>query len=129
MITACVWTVEVQTLQKREIIMPYIDETSRKILDRSIDDLANIITNHSELNNEDVVTVLGDLNYCMTRLIGQVMGSTSYAKIAMITGVVENVKQEFYRRVAVPYEEEKIVQNGDIKEYKNRHLTGKNRVV
>jgi hypothetical protein len=47
----------------------------------------------------------------------------------MITGVVENVKQEFYRRVAVPYEEEKIVQNGDIKEYKNRHLTGKNRVV
>jgi hypothetical protein len=110
-------------------IMPYIDETSRKILDRSIDDLANIITNHSEFDNEDLVTVLGDLNYCMTRLIGQVMGSTSYAKIAMITGVVENVKQEFYRRVAVPYEEEKIVQNGDIKEYKNRHLTGKNRLV
>lgn len=109
--------------------MPYIDEKSRKILDRSIDDLANIITNHSELGNEDVVTVLGDLNYCMTRLIGQVMGSTSYAKIAMITGVVENVKQEFYRRVAVPYEEEKIVMNGDIKEYKNRHLTGKNRVI
>jgi len=109
--------------------MPYIDETSRKILDRSIDDLANIITNHSELCNEDVVTVLGDLNYCMSRLIGQVMGNTSYAKVAMITGVLENVKQEFYRRVAVPYEEEKIVQNGDIKEYKNRHLTGKNRTV
>jgi hypothetical protein len=110
-------------------VMPYIDETSRKILDRSIDDLANIITNHSDFDNQDLVTVLGDLNYCMTRLIGQVMGSTSYAKIAMITGVLENVKQEFYRRVAVPYEEEKIVQNGDIKEYKNRHLTGKNRVV
>lgn len=109
--------------------MPYIDETNRKILDRSIDDLANIITNHSDFDNEDLVTVLGDLNYCMTRLIGQVMGSTSYAKIAMITGVVENVKQEFYRRVAVPYEEEKIVMNGDIKEYKNRHLTGKNCTV
>jgi hypothetical protein len=115
--------------RRKGYVMPYIDEKSRKILDRSIDDLANIITNHSELGNEDVVTVLGDLNYCMTRLIGQVMGSTSYAKIAMITGVVENVKQEFYRRVAVPYEEEKIVMNGDIKEYKNRHLTGKNRVI
>jgi hypothetical protein len=109
--------------------MPYIDETSRKILDRSIDDLANIITNHSELGNEDVVTVLGDLNYCISRLIGIVTGNTSYAKVAMITGVLENVKQEFYRRVAVPYEEEKIVMNGDIKEYKNRHLTGKNRLV
>lgn len=109
--------------------MPYIDETSRKILDRSIDDLANIITNHSEFDNADLVTVLGDLNYCISRLIGQVMGDTSYAKIAMLTGVLENVKQEFYRRVAVPYEEEKIVQNGDIKEYKNRHLTGKNRTV
>jgi len=34
------------------------------------------------------------------------MGNTSYAKVAMLTGVLENVKQEFYRRVAVPYEEE-----------------------
>ena len=109
--------------------MPYIDETSRKVLDRSINDLANIITNHSEFDNADLVSVLGDLNYCMSRLIGQVMGNTSYAKVAMITGVLENVKQEFYRRVAVPYEEEKIVMHGDIKEYKNRHLTGKNSPV
>ena len=109
--------------------MPYIDENSRKVLDRYIDDLADVITNFSELDNEKVMLVLGDLNYCMSRLIGQVMGDTSYAKVAMLTGVLENVKQEFYRRVAVPYEEEKIVQNGDIKEYKNRHLTGKNRTV
>lgn len=109
--------------------MPYIDETSRKVLDRYIDDLADAITNCSELDNENVMTVLGDMNYCVSRLIGQVMGDTSYAKVAMLTGVLENVKQEFYRRVAVPYEEEKIVQNGDIKEYKNRHLTGKNRTV
>ena len=109
--------------------MPYIDETSRKVLDGAIDDLANTITNFSELENEDLVTILGDLNYCMSRLIGQVMGNTSYSKVAMITGVLENVKQEFYRRVAVPYEEEKLVMNGDIKEYKNRHLTGKNRRI
>ncbi len=109
--------------------MPYIDENSRKVLDRYIDDLADVITNFSELDNEKVMGVLGDLNYCISRLVGIVTGDTSYAKVAMITGVLENVKQEFYRRVAVPYEEEKIVQNGDIKEYKNRHLTGKNRLV
>ena len=109
--------------------MPYIDEKSRKVLDGAIDDLANIITNFSELDNDNLMVVLGDLNYCITRLIGITTGNTSYAKIAMITGVLENVKQEFYRRVAVPYEEEKLVMNGDIKEYKNRHLTGKNRTV
>lgn len=109
--------------------MPYIDEKSRNILNQSIDDLANIITNHGQLDNENVMVVLGDLNYCISRLVGIVTGDTSYAKVAMITGVLENVKQEFYRRVAVPYEEEKIVMNGDIKEYKNRHLTGKNRRI
>lgn len=107
--------------------MPYIDETSRKVLDRYIDDLSDVITNHSELDNDNVMTVLGDLNYCISRLIGQVMGNTSYAKVAMLTGVLENIKQEFYRRVAVPYEEEKIVVNGDIREYKNKHLTGRKR--
>ena len=45
------------------------------------------------------------------------MGQPSYSKIAMITGVVENIKQEFYRRVAEPYENIKIRSNGDIKEY------------
>ena len=60
----------------------------------------------------------GDLNYCISTLIGMVMDKPSYSKIAMITGVLENVKQEFYRRVGAPYEENKIVQNGDIKEYR-----------
>jgi hypothetical protein len=36
----------------------------------------------------------------------------------MITGVLENVKQEFYRRIATAYEEKKIIENGDIKEYR-----------
>jgi hypothetical protein len=35
-----------------------------------------------------------------------------------MTGVLENIKQEFYRRAAAPYEDRKINQNGDVKEYK-----------
>ena len=46
------------------------------------------------------------------------MGTPTYPKIAMVTGVLENIKQEYYRRVAEPYEDMKIRQNGDIKEYK-----------
>jgi hypothetical protein len=45
-------------------------------------------------------------------------GTINYNKIAMITGVLENVKQEFYRRAASQYEDKKILTNGDIKVYK-----------
>jgi hypothetical protein len=46
------------------------------------------------------------------------MGDVSYGKIAMATGVLENIKQELYRRIAVKYEDSKILANGDIPEYK-----------
>jgi hypothetical protein len=46
------------------------------------------------------------------------MGEISYSKIAIMTGILENIKQEFYRRAAAPYEDRKISQNGDVKEYK-----------
>jgi hypothetical protein len=46
------------------------------------------------------------------------MGDVSYSKVAMITGVLENIKQEFYRRIASFYEDKKILENGDIREYK-----------
>ena len=47
------------------------------------------------------------------------MGKPNYAKLAIITGVLENIKQEFYRRVASPYEDLKAKQNGDVEEYLN----------
>jgi hypothetical protein len=46
------------------------------------------------------------------------MKNISYKNIAMATGVLENIKQELYRRIAAPYEDRKVLENGDIKEYK-----------
>ena len=40
-----------------------------------------------------------------------------YGMIAHLTGVLENVKQEFYRRIAGPYEDEAITRNGDLPRY------------
>jgi hypothetical protein len=96
--------------------MPYIKQDNRIILDRYINDLSEAISDkHS---NEDIVKVIGDLNYTITRLCAKLVGKdVSYTKIGIITGVLENVKQEFYRRIAVPYEENKVVENGDIKEF------------
>ena len=101
--------------------MPYIKEEDREELDRSIDQLTNSIYDikNSLDNPHDFSIYLGRINYSFSRILGGLMGSPSYTKIAMITGVLENIKQEFYRRVAETYEDKKIVENGDIKEYKH----------
>lgn len=58
----------------------------------------------------------GKLNYKITQVCRahlQLFG-TNYDTINEIIGVLECAKQEFYRRIAVPYEDEKIKQNGDV---------------
>ena len=100
--------------------MPYIDEQERVELDNQIDNMILAIRNNkTNLNNpHDFSNYLGRINYCFSRIIYGVMRDVSYRNIAMVTGVLENIKQEYYRRVAEPYEDIKIRQNGDIKEYK-----------
>ena len=110
--------------------MPYIKEDRRKSLDSNISLLAMAIKLNandniklydeegSKLTNEQFLEIAGDINYCVSRLISRVMGDISYGKIAIITGVLENINQEFYRRAASIYEDKKILENGDIQEYK-----------
>ena len=100
--------------------MPYIDEQERVELDSQIDNMILAIRNNkTNLNNpHDFSNYLGRINYCFSRIIYGVMRDVSYRNIAMVTGVLENIKQEYYRRIAEPYEDIKIRQNGDIKEYK-----------
>ena len=109
--------------------MPYISENDRKILDNSISTMVlslkrtlnkdESIFSKESLSNEEVLKLLGNINYCFSRVVGNIIGDHSYGKIAMITGVLENIKQEFYRRLATPYENTKVIENGDIPEYKS----------
>jgi len=98
--------------------MPYIKQEERQWLTRPIEELASTISSNHDISDEEFLAICGEINYCFSTILTKLMCKPSYAKIAMITGVLENIKQEFYRRVGVPYEENKIVQNGDIKEYR-----------
>tara|TARA_B100001778_G_scaffold216920_1_gene179683 strand:- start:506 stop:802 length:297 start_codon:yes stop_codon:yes gene_type:complete len=98
--------------------MPYINESARVELDSCIDNMVDCLTHGNDVSNEEFTTLLGEINYTFSRILAKSMGQTSYSKIAMITGVLENIKQEFYRRIAASYEDKKIVENGDIKEYR-----------
>jgi len=82
--------------------MPYIPEDERAELDGA----CNFVNSN---------TSPGELNYVITmmlqRYVGHQHGYTFYNEVI---GVLECVKQEFYRRLVVPYEEKKKEENGDV---------------
>lgn len=58
----------------------------------------------------------GELNYVLTHFILYYLEThdENYTRINDILGALEGAKLEFYRRVVVPYEEQKITENGDV---------------
>ena len=92
--------------------MPYIMPKDREQLDPIIQELSKIIKNIAKEYNYDGAFA-GILNYTCTTLVLQVLPARRYWVIALVTGVLENIKQEFYRRYAAPYEDEQIIKNGD----------------
>lgn len=61
-------------------------------------------------------TEAGELNYLITRLCDEFLMKTamSYKNINQVIGALECAKMEFYRRIAVPYEDRKIGENGEV---------------
>ena len=91
--------------------MPYIISEKRDKFDSILELLENI-----DLEN------VGELNYLITSICHEYMnkkkpgykGKLSYQIINDIIGTLECSKAEFYRRLAVPYENAKIQENGDV---------------
>ena len=80
--------------------MPYVAQVYRKLL----------------LDRQLTMMNPGDLNYMITILLNEYVGvhKLSYRTINDCLGALEGAKLEFYRRVAVPYEEGKLEENGDV---------------
>ncbi len=59
----------------------------------------------------------GELNYAITRLVDDYLiqrGGIRYAHLNEVIGALECVKLELYRRVAAPYEDQKLNETGDV---------------
>lgn len=84
--------------------MPYIEQARRGALD---------------VRGEDPKSA-GELNYLLTKtaleyyLSAKRGDSGNYCVMNTIMGAFESAKAEFYRRVVAPYEELKILENGDV---------------
>lgn len=90
--------------------MPYITQSNRAVLEPSIDPLLKKFLSAEPALSE------GDLNYIITTLIHTHLNrvGTNYKNINAMIGVLECAKLELYRRIASPYEDKKIAENGDV---------------
>lgn len=87
--------------------MPYIAAEDRTQYDKVLDELITL------LKKNPPESIDGHLNYVITKVIKEVY-PLRYYHINKAMGVLECVQHEFYRRVAAPYEDTKIEQNGDV---------------
>jgi hypothetical protein len=100
--------------------MPYIKSEVRPKLDLFIDQLAGNIVELARQDGSETAYA-GLLNYTCTKLAMRIIdiqfGKIKYGTLATITGVFKNIADEFYRRIAVPYEDKQIEKSGDVDLY------------
>jgi hypothetical protein len=89
--------------------MPYVTQGYRDDMDKEIENLIHILNRWSDSEAAD-----GTVNYAITRILRALYPPTRYKNINSAMGVLECVKQEYYRTGASPYEDEKREQNGDV---------------
>jgi len=87
--------------------VPYIKPERRKKYEKILGELISI------LKSLPVEQVDGELNYVVTKILKEVY-PLRYFHINRAMGVLECIKQEFYRRVAAPYEDIKLKESGDV---------------
>lgn len=58
----------------------------------------------------------GELTYLLTKVIVRYVSRCGprFLTFAEVLGALEATKQEFYRRVVAPYEDQKMRENGDV---------------
>jgi len=100
--------------------MPYVKPEHRDALEAPIGALADRIAELARALPEETAFA-GLLNYACSSLAMRILearfGRIRYGTIATVTGVFKNIADEFYRRVAAPYEDRQIAINGDLAEY------------
>tara|TARA_R110002020_G_scaffold21782_17_gene73892 strand:- start:73 stop:360 length:288 start_codon:yes stop_codon:yes gene_type:complete len=88
--------------------MPYIKQEDRDTLDYHIDYLSVAVANGD--------SPYGEINYCISRMFNNLIKAEglNYNQLNSLIGVLECAKMEIYRRVAAPYEDKKINENGEV---------------
>ena len=84
--------------------MPYVTSEARNRLQEDTERLSN------------KCRTVGELNFVITVVLHRWLydHGISYDEVNKLSGVISCVSKEFYAMVARPYEDQKIIENGDI---------------
>lgn len=93
--------------------MPYILQNKREVVKHELQKLEEKLVDINGFSS----LVAGDLNYLFTKLAYSYLKikGENYQNYNDIIGALEGAKLEMYRRSVAPYEDKKIVENGDVK--------------
>jgi hypothetical protein len=71
------------------------------------------------LSNVPLCKTAGELNYMITSICNNYVKNHSkcYQTLNELIGVLECLKLEYYRIIVAPYEDTKIIENGDVYEF------------
>jgi len=88
--------------------MPYIKQEDREKFDEGIADILGALQANDQVK-------VGEVNYVLSSIIWSLFkNNESYTNGNNLVGVLECVKQEFYRRQLSGYEDDKMEENGDV---------------
>jgi len=88
--------------------MPYIKQEERKKWEKLIEEINVVLKNIPEEKID------GELNFLITSVLKRTY-IPKYFNYNRAIGLLECIKQEFYRKQVAEYENEKIKENGDVK--------------
>jgi hypothetical protein len=89
--------------------MPYIENEKRGKWNSLIAEAKKLIADIPEEKRE------GELNYFISRLLKEIYAKNpSYAEYNKAIGLLECIKQEFYRMQVAPYEDKKKKEHGPV---------------
>jgi len=98
--------------------VPYITDATKKVIDDFVKQSKNLgeLIIHLRDHTEYGVDGNGAIVYLIYKILKNVYGydGSRFEERSNALKVLESAKLEFYRRILAPYEDRKIVQNGDV---------------
>lgn len=93
--------------------MPYIKQEKRDVLDPYIQGLHDTLV-ELELDDPEHNNFEGNMNYIVSKLIALCYTTPSYREINDVNGFLACVRDEYNRKVTIPYETQKEHENGPV---------------
>lgn len=104
--------------------MPYINKSQRPELEKLVDETSAKI---KELHNATGNSRGALMNFFISELMRSVWNDPRYADMAEARSALQEAHDEYARRVIAPYEDLKIQQEGDIRNFNTPTYNEKNK--